>query len=55
VGIGVTYWYEQWKVEDFTLDIEANPQLVRQQAVLLGYLYRPYTANTVFGRLIVRW
>jgi MtrB/PioB family decaheme-associated outer membrane protein len=55
VGIGVSWWYEQYRVTDFTLDAEANPELARGQAVLLGYLYRPYTANTVWGRMVYRW
>lgn len=55
VGVGVSWWYEQYRVADFTLDAEANPELVRGQAVLLGYLYRPYTANTVWGRMVYRW
>jgi hypothetical protein len=55
VGIGVTYWYEAYRVEDFTLDADSNVDLVRGQVVLIGYLYRPYTANTYWGRLIYRW
>ena len=55
VGLGVSYWYERYRVTDFTLDAEANPELVRGQAVLLGYLYRPYTANTFWGRMVYRW
>ena len=55
IGVGVSYWYEQYRVTDFTLDAEANQELVRGQALLLGYLYRPYTANTIWGRLIYRW
>ena len=55
IGIGVSWWYEQYRVTDFTLDAEANPELARGQAVLLGYLYRPYTANTVWGRMVYRW
>jgi MtrB/PioB family decaheme-associated outer membrane protein len=57
VAVGVSYWYEQFRVADFTLDAEANPVLARgaPAAVLLGYLYRPYTANTFWGRLIYRW
>ena len=55
VGVGVSWWYEQYRVTDFTLDAEANPQLARGQAVLLGYLYRPYTVNTVWGRMVYRW
>jgi MtrB/PioB family decaheme-associated outer membrane protein len=55
IGIGVSYWHERYRVTDFTLDVDANPDLVRGQALLIGYLYRPYTANTVWGRLIYRW
>src|SRR6185503_19925541 len=45
VSLGVSYWYEQYRVTDFTLDADANPDLARGQALLMGYLYRPYTAN----------
>lgn len=55
VSVGVSYWYEQYRVTDFTLDVDANPDLVRGQALLIGYLYRPYTANTGWVRLIYRW
>jgi hypothetical protein len=55
VGLGASYWYEQYRVTDFTLDAEANPVLVRGQALLLGFLYRPYTANTFWARLIYHW
>ena len=55
VSVGLSYWYERFRVRDFTLDVDANPDLARGQALLIGYLYRPYTANTVWGRLIVGW
>jgi MtrB/PioB family decaheme-associated outer membrane protein len=55
VSIGLSYWYEDYRVEDFTLDADANVDLVRGSVVLLGYLYRPYTANTVWGRIIYRF
>jgi Putative outer membrane beta-barrel porin, MtrB/PioB len=56
LGIGVSYWYEQYRVQDFTLDADANQDLVRAGPVLLlGYMYRPYTANTVLARMIYRW
>ena len=54
-SLGVSYWYERYRVNDFTLDVDANPDLARGQALLMGYLYRPYTANTVWGRLIYAW
>jgi opacity protein-like surface antigen len=55
LSLGLSYWYEQYRVNDFTLDVDANPDLARGQALLMGYLYRPYTANTLWGRLIYRW
>jgi MtrB/PioB family decaheme-associated outer membrane protein len=55
LGFGVSYWHEDYNVEDFTLDVDATPNLVRGNTMLLGYLYRPYTANTLWGRLIYRW
>ena len=55
LSVGFSYWYEQWRVRDWTLDIDANPDLVRGQALLLGYMYQPYTANTFWGRLIYTW
>jgi hypothetical protein len=55
IGIGLTAWYEVYDVEDFTLDAEANPNQVRGSTVLLGYLYRPYHATTVWGRLLYRF
>ena len=55
VGIGISVWHERYRVSDFTLDAEANPNLARGSALLLGYLYRPYTATTIWGRMIYRF
>ncbi|HEY7501462.1 MAG TPA: MtrB/PioB family outer membrane beta-barrel protein [Vicinamibacterales bacterium] len=55
VSIGVSYWYDRYRVNDFTLDVDANPELARGQALLMGYLYRPYTANTGWLRLLYHW
>jgi MtrB/PioB family decaheme-associated outer membrane protein len=55
VSIGFSYWLEDYDVEDFTLDAESNENLVRGNVLLLGYLYRPYTASTYWGRIIFRF
>ena len=55
VSIGFSYWYDRYRVADFTLDVDANPELARGQALLMGYLYRPYTANTGWVRLLYRF
>jgi len=55
VSIGFSYWLEDYDVEDFTLDAESNENLVRGNVLLMGYLYRPYTASTYWGRIIFRF
>ena len=55
VSVGLSYWYERYRVEDFTLDSQAQPDMAKAQVMLLGYLYEPYTANTFWGRLVFRW
>jgi MtrB/PioB family decaheme-associated outer membrane protein len=55
LSIGLSWWYERYRVNDFTLDADANPDLARGPVLLMGYLYRPYTANTVWGRIIYAW
>lgn len=55
ISVGMSYWFERYRVEDFTLDLQANPDLTRGNVLLLGYLYEPYTANTVWARILYRW
>ena len=55
IGIGLSAWHERYSVRDFTLDAESTPNLARGSVLLMGYLYRPYTATTVWGRLFYRW
>jgi MtrB/PioB family decaheme-associated outer membrane protein len=55
LALGLSYWFENYDVEDFAL---ANPRIAINDlpgAVLLGYRYRPYTAHTGWLRLIARW
>jgi hypothetical protein len=55
VALGASYWFEKYDVQDFALDAESVKNAVTSQAVLLGYMYTPYTAQTGWVRLIVRW
>jgi hypothetical protein len=55
IALGVSHWYERFRVADFTLDIENTPTLVLGRSILMGYLYRPYDANTFWVRLLYRW
>jgi hypothetical protein len=54
-SLGVTYWYDKYTVQDYTLDTQAQDARVPGNFMLLGYAYEPYTAQTVWGRLMVRW
>jgi len=63
---GVSYWYDDYNVEDFALGpdtltgialppVQPGQPIVATNALLLGYLYRPYTAHTGFVRLTYGW
>lgn len=63
---GVAYWFEDYNVEDFALGpttltgialppIQEGQPVVATNALLLGYLYRPYTAHVGFVRLTYAW
>jgi MtrB/PioB family decaheme-associated outer membrane protein len=52
VAVGLTYWYEQFKVSDLALDAAALPAFnLNTTDILMGYQYLPYTSNSVFLRL----
>jgi MtrB/PioB family decaheme-associated outer membrane protein len=55
IGFGFSYWYENYDVEDWALDAESTGSGVTNNAVLLGYMYKPYTAQTGWVRMVVRW
>lgn len=55
IAIGVTYWYDKYDVEDFTLDSQAQQSITAGNNMLLYYTYAPYTAHTTWGRLMFRW
>jgi MtrB/PioB family decaheme-associated outer membrane protein len=63
---GVAYWFDDYKVEDFALGpttltgialppVQEGQPIVATNALLLGYLYRPYTAHAGFIRLTYLW
>ena len=49
------YWYEKYTIDDFALDPQAIPRLDLNQALLIGYSYQPYTAQTFWGRIFYKW
>ena len=63
---GFAYWFDDYKVEDFALGpttlsglalpaVEEGQPVTATNALLLGYLYRPYTAHAGFVRLTYLW
>lgn len=62
VAFGGTYWYEEYKVQDFALSGTTIDQLnpvnasgVFASTIYSGYLYRPYTAHTGWLRVTYLW
>lgn len=55
LSIGATYWYDRYDVDDFALGPGTIDRLDQPGTVLMGYVYRPYTANSGWVRLIVSW
>ncbi len=55
VTLGFAYWIEQYRVADFALDQNAQPQLNLTSVLAMDNVLLPYRAQTVSGRLIYRW
>jgi MtrB/PioB family decaheme-associated outer membrane protein len=55
LAAGLVYWFDKYRVEDFALDPGAISRIDMPSALLLGYVWRPYTAHTVLGRLSYFW
>jgi MtrB/PioB family decaheme-associated outer membrane protein len=66
VRLGASYWYENYKTQDFALGpltmsdialpvVQPGLPVVATNSLLLGYLYRPYTAHTGMVRLTYLW
>ena len=62
VSLGVAYWYENWKVQDFGLDpavinnlIVRNPTNGALTGFYTGYANEPYKANTFFVKMAYLW
>jgi MtrB/PioB family decaheme-associated outer membrane protein len=58
--VGGAYWYENYKTEDFALgDAYTGAAILpftgTPNTMLLGYSYRPYTANTGILRMTYLW
>lgn len=55
VALGGAYWYDAYAVNDFASVPETLSTLAQPSLLILRALYRPYTANTIMGRLTYFW
>src|SRR5262245_40589509 len=58
LAVGLVYWYDAYKVDDFALGPVASlaqPATATPSLMMLGYFYAPYTANSVMARLTYFW
>lgn len=55
LALGVVYWYDRYNVDDFTLGPRTIDRLDLGANLFLGYVYRPYTANSAWVRLLYFW
>jgi MtrB/PioB family decaheme-associated outer membrane protein len=57
-SVGVVYWLDKYDVDDFALgpfDSLAQPPTSTPTFLMIGYYYRPYTANTVMAHVTYLW
>jgi len=58
LALGAVYWFDKYRVDDFALgpvSSLAQPATATPALMMLGYFYRPYTANTVMARITYLW
>ena len=55
VALGVVYWFEKYDVNDFAFGPSTLTSIAQPSFLMLGYLYRPYTANTLSARVTYLW
>jgi MtrB/PioB family decaheme-associated outer membrane protein len=51
----VFYLYEPFRVYDFAFDQTVVNSIVQPSSLVLGYIYRPYTAHSVVASLMYFW
>ena len=54
-AVGVMYWFDKYEVRDFATEPETLNSLAQPSFLILGYTTRPYTANTLVGRVTYFW
>ncbi len=55
VSLGLLYRFDRYRVDDFAMGPATMTRLDMPGSLFLGYLYRPYRANSAWLRLSYRW
>jgi len=55
LGAGIVYWYDKYTVNDFAMGTQTLTTIAQPSFLMIGYLARPYTANTLSGRFTYYW
>lgn len=55
LALGMVYWYDDYRVDDFAAGPQTLDRLDTPGALLLGALYRPYRSHRVWWRLSYLW
>jgi MtrB/PioB family decaheme-associated outer membrane protein len=58
LAVGLVYWFDKYSVDDFALgptESLASPTTGTSTLMLMGYYYKPYSANTFWGKLTYLW
>jgi hypothetical protein len=55
LGAGLVYWFERYDVDDFAFNPATLNTVAQPAFLMLGYLYRPYTATTIWAMLTYLW
>jgi MtrB/PioB family decaheme-associated outer membrane protein len=55
LGAGIVYWYDKYSVNDFAMGTQTLTTIAQPSFLMIGYLARPYTANTLSGRVTYYW
>lgn len=54
-GAGFVYWFDKYAVNDFAQGEQTLTTIAQPSFLMIGYLTRPYTANTFSGRFTYYW
>jgi MtrB/PioB family decaheme-associated outer membrane protein len=55
LAAGLVWWFEKYNVDDFAFNPSTLNSIAQPSFLMLGYVWRPYTANTFWLRLTYVW